>query len=92
MDGFISNDCVEIISIKGRFLSKSEWKDKEIIIRWRNILKHCIFQQRWREEYLIDYKITVGAPLRVYTINMRDEDLSDSNKFLICEKSNNAVY
>ncbi len=80
-DGFITSERFESLSTKGNLLSKSEWKDEKSVIKWRNMEKHRICQQKGRECDFSEYKITVVTPLRCYTMNMRKDAPADSNQF-----------
>lgn len=80
-DGFIASERFESLSTKGKLLSKSEWKDEESVMKWRNMEKHRICQQQGRECDFSAYKITVVTPLRCYSMSMREEAPVDSNLF-----------
>lgn len=65
------------------------WKDEASVERWRNQLAHRAYQKLGRNELFIDYKISVVAPLRTYTMSNRQNAPKDSNSFL---RSDNAIY
>lgn len=80
-EGFLSSERYTSLSIKGKILSKSVWKDEESIEKWRNQIVHRMCQQKGRKYGFIDYQITVVSPRRTYTIKKRQEAPKDSNDF-----------
>ena len=79
--GLIASERFESLSTKGKLLSKSEWRNEESIAKWRNHAKHRICQQKGRDNYFLDYKITVVTPLRCYTMDQREGAPTDSDQF-----------
>ena len=80
-EGFIASERFSSLSVKGKILSKSEWKDEASIEKWRNALKHRTCQEKGRSNYFADYKITVVTPVRCYSMTSRGEAPADSNEY-----------
>ncbi len=78
-EGFIRAERFSSLSEKNKLLSKSEWRDEESIAKWRNQLKHRLCRRKGRAGSFADYKITVVAPLRCYTMMEREEAPAAAN-------------
>lgn len=80
-EGFICAERFSSLAVENKILSKSEWKDKESVAKWRNLLEHRIAQKHGRMSDFMDYKITIVNSVRCYTMNLRDEAPQDSNQY-----------
>ncbi len=67
-EGFIRAERFSSLAEKNKLLSKSEWKDEESIMKWRNTANHRLCQQKGRDGIFFDYKITVVTPVRCYSM------------------------
>ena len=80
-DGFLGSERFSFLSVNGKLLSKSEWKDEESVAQWRNLLAHRLFQKHGRENDFVDYTITVVTPIRCYTMTERSDAPADPNEY-----------
>lgn len=78
MPGFISIERFQSLSDERKILSLSFWKDEEAITRWRNLEQHRVAQTKGRESLFEDYRIRVGAIVRDYSLDDRDQVPEDS--------------
>ena len=78
MPGFISIERFQSLSDERKILSLSFWEDEEAITRWRNLEQHRLAQTKGRESLFEDYRIRVGAIVRDYSLNDRDQVPEDS--------------
>lgn len=77
-DGFLGSERFSSLSEEGKLLSLSRWRDETSIARWRNHMQHRAAQRAGRERDFANYRITVAAPVRVYSLNDRTEAPEDS--------------
>ena len=61
-EGFIRSERFSSLSVNGKLLSMSVWKDEESIEKWRNLTAHRMCQKHGRMNDFVDYKITVVTP------------------------------
>jgi heme-degrading monooxygenase HmoA len=80
-DGFLSIERFESISVPGRFVSLSFWRDEEAVRRWRNVQKHREAQARGRGGIFSRYRLRVAQVLRDYGMDERAEAPKDSVGF-----------
>lgn len=80
-EGFIRSERFSSLSVNGKLLSMSVWKDEESIEKWRNLTAHRMCQKHGRMNDFADYKITVVTPIRTYTMTERQNAPADSNHF-----------
>ena len=80
LDGFISIERFESVSLPGKFLSISFWRDEAAVGAWRGVEAHRIAQARGRGEIFADYRIRVATVMRDYGMASRDETPADSRK------------
>jgi heme-degrading monooxygenase HmoA len=78
MDGFISVERFESLSMPGKILSLSFWRDEEAIKQWRNFEAHREAQANGRGAIFADYRLRVARVLRDYGMNDRVEAPPDS--------------
>ena len=66
IDGFISVERFESMTMPGKFLSLSFWRDRQAVTTWRAHAEHQAAQQRGRREIFADYRISVAEVYRDY--------------------------
>lgn len=60
IDGFIDNERFQSLSVAGRILSLSTWRDEKSLIRWRTHATHHGVQEQGRSLVLLDYRLRVA--------------------------------
>lgn len=80
IDGFISIERFESLTMRGKLLSLSFWRDEEAVRQWRNLEAHCAAQKAGRNGIFADYRLRIGHVLRDYGMNERDEAPQDSRE------------
>ncbi len=78
MDGFISVERFESLTVRGKLLSLSFWRDEEAVRRWRETEEHRVAQQAGRGGVFADYRLRVAHVLRDYGLHEREEAPPDS--------------
>lgn len=78
VDGFISIERFESLSLPGKILSLSFWRDEEAVMTWRNLEHHRAAQQEGRSQIFADYRLRVAYMLRDYGMHERYEAPGDS--------------
>jgi heme-degrading monooxygenase HmoA len=78
MDGFVSIERFESLSVPGKILSLSFWRDEEAVRAWRNSPEHRSAQRTGRGGVFADYRLRVVSILRDYGMFERDEAPADS--------------
>ena len=78
MDGFISIERFESLTIRGKVLSLSFWRDEEAVRKWRNNARHRQSQAAGRGGIFAEYRLRIGEVLRDYGMNDRAQAPSDS--------------
>lgn len=78
MDGFISVERFESLTVRGKLLSLSFWRDEEAVRRWRETEEHRAAQQAGRGGVFADYRLRVADVLRDYGLHEREEAPPDS--------------
>ncbi len=78
MDGFISVERFESLTVRGKLLSLSFWRDEEAVRRWRETEEHRVAQQAGRGGVFADYRLRVAHVLRDYGLREREEAPQDS--------------
>ncbi len=68
-DGFISIERFESLTVSGKFVSLSFWRDEQAVAAWRGHSGHGEAQLLGKSELFADYRITVAEALRVYGPN-----------------------
>ena len=80
VDGFISVERFESLSMPGKLLSLSCWRDEEVVQRWRNNERHRQIQKAGREYIFAQYRLRVAQILRDYGMRDRTEAPQDSRQ------------
>ena len=78
MDGFISVERFESLTVRGKLLSLSFWRDEEAVRRWRETEEHRAAQRAGRGGVFDDYRLRVAHVLRDYGLHEREEAPPDS--------------
>ena len=81
-DGFLRSERFSSLSVEGKLLSMSVWRDEASVAQWRKLVAHRMCQKHGRMEDFSDYTITVVTPVRSYTMTQRQGAPADSNSFL----------
>src|SRR3546814_8206338 len=61
IDGFVSIERFASLSVEGKILSLSFWRDEEAVKAWRSHLAHREAQARGRQDLFADYRIRVRS-------------------------------
>lgn len=73
IDGFISIERFESLTLPGKILSLSFWRDEEAVKAWRNVEEHRRAQQAGRGGLFADYRLRVAEVVRDYGMTERDQ-------------------
>jgi heme-degrading monooxygenase HmoA len=76
--GFISIERFESLTVPGKVLSLSFWRDEDSVRAWRNREAHRAIQAAARGRIFADYRLRVAAVLRDYGMTHRDQAPDDS--------------
>ncbi|MBP2560318.1 heme-degrading monooxygenase HmoA [Neorhizobium galegae] len=80
IDGFISIERFESLTLRGKILSLSFWRDEEAVKAWRNLESHRAAQKAGRGGVFADYRLRIGHIVRDYGMFERDEAPKDSRE------------
>lgn len=83
IDGFISIERFESLTLSGKYLSLSFWRDEAAVQEWRNQPEHRAAQAAGRGTptdggVLTNYRLRVAHVLRDYGLNEREQAPQDS--------------
>lgn len=78
IDGFISIERFQSLTIPGKVLSLSFWRDEAAVAAWRNLPEHRRVQAAGRDHVFADYRLRIAAVMRDYGMNARAEAPTDS--------------
>lgn len=78
MDGFISVERFESLTMPGKLLSLSFWRDEAAVQAWRTRDRHRAAQAAGRGQHFADYRLRVAHVLRDYGMAERAEAPADS--------------
>ena len=81
IDGFLSIERFRSLSIPGKILSLSFWRDEEAVASWRRTEAHRIAQGQGRAGIFSDYRLRVANVNRDYGMRERDQAPADSRAF-----------
>lgn len=73
IDGFISIERFESLSVPGKILSLSMWRDEQALADWRAHTGHQSAQGEGRHDVFNDYRLRVASVIRDYGLNERAE-------------------
>jgi heme-degrading monooxygenase HmoA len=80
IDGFISIERFESLTLRGKILSLSFFRDEAAVKTWRNLEAHRATQQAGRGGIFADYRLRIGHIIRDYGMFERDEAPEDSRE------------
>jgi heme-degrading monooxygenase HmoA len=80
IDGFISIERFESLTLRGKILSLSFWRDEEAVRLWRNLESHRAAQRAGRNGIFADYRLRIGHVVRDYGMFERAEAPDDSRE------------
>ncbi|WP_370255164.1 antibiotic biosynthesis monooxygenase [Nioella sp.] len=78
VEGFLSVERFESLTIPGKLLSLSFFENEEAVARWRTLHQHRAAQAAGRGGVFADYRLRVAHVLRDYGLADRDEAPEDS--------------
>ena len=78
MDGFVSIERFESLTIEGKILSLSIWRDEDAVKRWRQFEGHRLAQAKGRTGVFADYRLRVASVIRDYGMFERQQAPADS--------------
>lgn len=78
IDGFLSIERFESLSVPGKVLSLSFWRDEEAVKAWRNGAEHRQAQAMGRDGVFADYRLRIASVIRDYGMFERAEAPADS--------------
>jgi heme-degrading monooxygenase HmoA len=78
MDGFISIERFESLTMPGKLLSLSFWRDEAAVANWRNHGEHRQAQAAGRAGLFADYRLRVVSVIRDYGPHDRGEAPADA--------------
>jgi heme-degrading monooxygenase HmoA len=73
IDGFISIERFQSLTVEGKYLSLSFWRDADAVARWRGHAQHHEAQAQGRTDIFADYRIRVAEVARDYGMFERRE-------------------
>ena len=73
IDGFVSIERFESLTLKGKILSLSFWRDEEAVRRWREFEAHREAQRAGRAGVFRDYRLRVAGVIRDYGMTERSQ-------------------
>ncbi|CAH5567883.1 antibiotic biosynthesis monooxygenase family protein [Enterobacter hormaechei] len=71
IDGFIDIERFQSLSIDGKILSLSWWRDEEAVRRWKQNVLHQAAQAEGRESIFSFYRIRVAQLVREFSSETR---------------------
>ena len=80
IDGFLSIERFESLSVPGKVLSLSFWRDEDAVKAWRNDAEHRQAQAMGRDGVFADYRLRIASVIRDYCMFERAEAPADSRE------------
>lgn len=68
VDGFVSIERFQSLTMPGKYASIQFWRDAAALERWRAHADHKAAQLLGKTEIFVDYRITVAEIARSYTL------------------------
>ena len=78
IDGFISIERFESLTVSNKILSLSFFRDEQAIAEWRNLPNHRAAQNAGRETLFKEYRLRIAEVVRDYGKNDREQAPPDS--------------
>lgn len=69
IDGFISVERFESLTMPGKFLSISLWRDEDAIKIWRENVSHQAAQAKGKDEVFANYHVRITSIMREYSFS-----------------------
>lgn len=73
IDGFISVERYSSLTVEGKILSLSFWRDELAVKEWRQHMQHRDAQSKGRGTVFKDYRLRVAGVIRDYGMFERDD-------------------
>ncbi|MBB6261387.1 heme-degrading monooxygenase HmoA [Paenochrobactrum gallinarii] len=80
IEGFISIERFQSLTVPNKVLSLSFWRDEDAVQRWRNLTMHRNVQAAGRDHVFSNYRLRVASVLRDYGMSERQQAPDDSRK------------
>ncbi|RAN38582.1 antibiotic biosynthesis monooxygenase [Hyphomonas sp. GM-8P] len=80
VDGFLSIERFESLTMPGKYLSLSFWRNEAAVQAWRNLPPHRSAQARGRNDLFRDYRLCVAEVVRDYGLTHRTSAPDDSRE------------
>ncbi|WP_426417901.1 antibiotic biosynthesis monooxygenase family protein [Aestuariirhabdus sp. LZHN29] len=80
IDGFLSIERFSSLTVEGKVLSLSFWRDEAAIEAWRNLEAHRFAQEQGRGGVFKHYRLRVANVCRDYGMEHREQAPTDSRK------------
>lgn len=80
IEGFISVERFQSLSMPGRYLSLSFWEDEAAVQRWRTREAHRNAQRSGRDTVFAEYRLRVAHVVRDYGLTDRAQAPDDSRE------------
>ncbi|WP_413736493.1 antibiotic biosynthesis monooxygenase family protein [Sodalis sp. RH21] len=71
IDGFIAIERFQSLTIQGKILSLSWWKDEDSVLAWKKNVSHKAAQAEGRESIFSFYRIRIAQVVRDYSSETR---------------------
>lgn len=78
VEGFISVERFQSLTVPNKLLSLSFFKDENAVRRWRETGKHRWAQSQGRRDVFADYRLRVAHIVRDYSLQCREQAPADS--------------
>ena len=78
IDGFISVERFQSLTVPSKLLSLSFWRDEAALDEWRRLAAHRRAQTAGRSRFFDDYRLRVAGVIRDYGMYERAEAPADS--------------
>lgn len=79
IDGFLSVERFQSVSVPNRIVSLSFFRDEQAVQQWRNTASHHATQARGGEGVFANYRLRVASVVRDYGMADREEAPRDSH-------------
>ena len=73
VEGFLSVERFASLTVHGKYVSLSFWRDEAAVARWRSRNAHRVAQELGKKEIFADFRISVAEVVRDYTLADRRE-------------------
>jgi heme-degrading monooxygenase HmoA len=73
IEGFLSVERFGSLTVPGKYVSLSFWRDEAAVARWRSRNAHRVAQELGKKEIFADFRISVAEVVRDYTLADRRE-------------------